>query len=112
VGDLLWGVVALTLYLLVKKWRVLSHRIGHRRNGLVAAWIFGDAVFYIGLILGPAALIAVPGRWLYDWVHDVSLIWPIYVGGLCVIVAVSKALFSGGSRIRTHTRLQAAVLKG
>ncbi len=112
VGDLLWGVVALTLYLLVKKWRVLSYRIGPRRNGLVAAWIFGDALFYVGLIIGPVALIAVPGRWLYDWVHDVSLLWPIYVGGLCVIAAVSKALFSGGSLIRARMRLQAAVLKG
>ena len=111
VGDLLWGVIALTLYLLVKKWRVLSHKVGRKRNGLVAAWIIGDLFFYMGLILGPVALVTIPGRWLYDWVYDALLIWPVYVGGLCVTVAVSKVLVSGGGLLRAHTRLQVAERK-
>ena len=111
IGDLLSGVVVLSMCLLIKKWRMLSDNIGRKRNGLVAAWIIGDLFFYLGLILGPVALVTIPGRWLYDWVYDALLIWPVYVGGLCVTVAVSKALFSGGGLLRSYTRHRVAVLK-
>ena len=111
IGDLLSGVVVLSIWLLFRKWRVLSDNIGRKRNGLVTAWIIGDLFFYMGLILGPVALVTIPGRWLYDWVYDALLIWPVYVGGLCVTVAVSKVLVSGEGLLRTHTRLQVAERK-
>ncbi len=103
VGDLIWGSIALTAYLLFKKWRALYLRMEPKSQWLTTSWVMGDVCFYLGLVIGPIALAYFPGRWLYNWVEDTLLPWWFYVFGLSFMIALAALLCSWGKRIREYT---------